>query len=200
MKKLNISIFAACMVIGLMLLTFVSCDDGSSSGRGSGGPYTVTYRPGEGNGPVPQQSPVAAGTQIILPGQAPMTHNAGKVLDKWRTDSGVDYSPFETYRVNSNVTFTAQWGTGTSSPGTNPGATSGIVGTWRGDVQDGITFIFYSNLTYSLYAGGRFDHSGTYSVAGNTITMISSTEYGTFTATITGDKLIIWNSPFSKIG
>jgi hypothetical protein len=188
MKKLNISIFAACMVIGLMVLTFVSCDDGSSSGRGSG-PFTVTYRLGEGRGTPPSQTPVAGGTPITLQGQGEMTHPDGKILDVWREHHGNDYKPGERYPVTENVTFTAQW---KIDPNVviNP-----FLGTWRGTWTDGgnqtIILNFQDREFNWIISGSSWGFDGTYTFSGNRATLYATDTNGNGTAEISSNGDLI---------
>ena len=82
--------------------------------------YTVTFGTGEGGGAAPASIIVAAGNTITLPSQGAMTAPSGKRFDGWKTGSDI-YASGDYYRVDRNVSFTAQWtensGGETGTPG-----------------------------------------------------------------------------------
>ena len=221
MKNHNVCVKAKAMIAAMMALmlvsglALVSCEfsgsagygnnsGGGNTGDGTGGTYTVNFHVGEGGGvaPFPIRN-VTAGDYIELPGQGNMTHPS-KTFSGWRS-GGAFYSPNTRLQVFANLEFTAQWtdaalGTpgGTNPGGTSPGGTgdvnSSIVGTWRSDNGDS-TFIFNSNLTFSLSMAGN-EGSGAYSVSGSVITIIMNGE--TYTGSLNGNTLIFFGRSYTK--
>ena len=105
--------------------------------------YTVSFDPGEGSGAAPAPVTVAAGTTINLPSQGAMNAPHGKQFDGWR-NGGVSYAAGNSYPVNGNVTFTAQWKD-----------SSGITIDWDdGNGRPGLAFeLINNNTAYRVSAG-----------------------------------------------
>jgi uncharacterized repeat protein (TIGR02543 family) len=99
---------------------FAGCDnpaaDNGGNGNDAGTHYTVTYTVGYGGGSAPASQTVTGGSSVTLPYQGNMTAPSGQVFDGWLAGSTI-YQGGSSYRVNGNVTFTAQWRT----PGTTGG-------------------------------------------------------------------------------
>jgi hypothetical protein len=74
--------------------------------------YTVTYNRGTGGGTAPVSQTVNAGESISLPGQGSMTPPGGSGTFTGWSSGGIIYSTGQSYMVNGNVTFTAQWSGG----------------------------------------------------------------------------------------
>ncbi|MDR1030188.1 MAG: InlB B-repeat-containing protein [Treponema sp.] len=75
---------------------------------GGGTTYTVHFDPGEGSGTAPDSQSVTSGDSIPLPDQGNMTPPSGKIFTGWKTGDQT-YNVDDSYRVTSNITFTAQW-------------------------------------------------------------------------------------------
>ncbi|GHV26958.1 hypothetical protein AGMMS4952_07880 [Spirochaetia bacterium] len=93
----------AALVIGLAL---IGCDTGGND------KYTATYNTGRGEGTAPTSQTVDEGTTIYLPNQGNMTPPSGETFDGWKDGGGMPYTAGESYTMDANVKFTAQWKTG----------------------------------------------------------------------------------------
>jgi hypothetical protein len=94
---------------------------------GGGPTYTVQYSAGEGSGTPPGNQTVEGGTTITLPSQGSMTAPSGKTFNGWAA-GGTAYTAGSSYTVNGNVTFTAQWKSGTSGGPDTPLAEGVYIG------------------------------------------------------------------------
>ena len=131
MKK---QLFVAGM-IGVALtfgLVLAGCDNlldalGAKSEENSS-TYRVSYDLGGGGGTPPAERTVASGTSILLPGEGSMTAPDGKEFDGWET-GGTTYAVGDSYTVNSDVTFVAQWKNVSGGGGGGPSAPTGVTAT-----------------------------------------------------------------------
>jgi hypothetical protein len=109
MKK-NRGFFKGILSVMLVftVLLFGACD---SSGDDEGGTsYTVRFSAGTGGGTPPADRTVSAGTETTLPGQGDMTPPAaGGTFSGWKTGD-TTYAAGDSFTVNANTQFTAQWG------------------------------------------------------------------------------------------
>jgi uncharacterized repeat protein (TIGR02543 family) len=71
--------------------------------------YVVAYDKGEGLGISPENKSVLSGTEIVLPNQADMVAPAEKEFKGWKL-ADILYLPGDSYTVNENILFIAQWG------------------------------------------------------------------------------------------
>jgi hypothetical protein len=76
--------------------------------------YTVSFSTGEGGGTAPANQTVEAGTSITLPSQGGMTAPTGKTFAGWKTGETTKQAG-DSFTVNGNTDFTAQWDNGSSS-------------------------------------------------------------------------------------
>jgi hypothetical protein len=70
--------------------------------------YTVTFGKGTGGGTAPARQTGTAGTSITLPGQGSMTAPAHQHFTGWH-DGATTHSAGDSYTINGDVAFTAQW-------------------------------------------------------------------------------------------
>ena len=103
-------VLAALLTFGLIM---GSCAAPTSGG---GTQYTVSFDGGTGSGSPPASQTVDEGAAITLPGQGQLTAPSGERFNGWRS-GGQTYQPGDSYRVNANTLFVAQW-TPTGSGGT----------------------------------------------------------------------------------
>ncbi|GHU73538.1 hypothetical protein FACS189450_13500 [Spirochaetia bacterium] len=94
------------IALALSLIVLTGCPPAG------GTQYTVTYSAGNGSGSAPASQTVDAGTAINLPAQGNMMAPSGQIFDGWRDGGGTAYTAGESYTVDANVKFTAQWTTG----------------------------------------------------------------------------------------
>jgi hypothetical protein len=76
--------------------------------------YTVIFSTGEGSGTAPADQTVEPGKSITLPNQGSMTAPAGKTFAGWKTGETTKQAG-ESFTVNGNTSFVAQWTNGSSS-------------------------------------------------------------------------------------
>jgi hypothetical protein len=107
MKKNTFSLIGIMALVAVIGLGMTGCDDGTTDG-GGGTTYSVSFDAGNGSGTPPASQAVNAGSSITLPSKGNMTAPSGQNFSGWRT-GGQDYAVGDSYTVNANTTFTAQW-------------------------------------------------------------------------------------------
>jgi hypothetical protein len=155
----NLSKFLAIIVIGTVIgFSLMGCDDGNGGGNGgnNGGgttSYTVSFDAGNGDGTPPASQTVNAGSSITLPGKGDMTAPTGQSFNGWRT-GGQNYAAGDSYTVNGNVTFIAQWTTGGGGGGddTIPSVPTGVTATTQSSSSISVSWSAVSGATsYKVY-------------------------------------------------
>ena len=128
-------------------LAFIGCPKEAEADPPPPPPYTVSYDGGEGSGTPPADKQVVSGTSIPLPSQGTLTAPAGKTFDGWKT-GGKAYSTGDEYKVEANVTFTAQWKAATGGDPVVPD--NPLVGSWASPSGDNPSdvVIFTKNRVY----------------------------------------------------
>jgi hypothetical protein len=180
-KFLVWGMLAMVLALGMVL---AGCDtDTDSGGGGTTTTYTVAFDVGDGSGTPPASQTVNAGQSITLPNKGSMTAPSGKSFNGWRT-GGQNYAAGDSYTVNGNVIFTAQWGTnggGNEEPDGNP-----FIGTWSNDDST----LVVDDTTWLLSDSYGSSYGDTYTISGSTATFILYDE--TFgTATVSGNTLTV---------
>jgi uncharacterized repeat protein (TIGR02543 family) len=121
-----------------------------TTGSSNSTTYTVSYDRGEGTGTAPYSQTVASGTSITLPTIGSMTAPSGKTFNGWSA-GGQNYAAGDSYTVTGNVTFTAQWTTGSSS-GTKPSTPIGVTATAQSSSSIEISWTSVSGASgYHVY-------------------------------------------------
>ncbi|GHU73540.1 hypothetical protein FACS189450_13510 [Spirochaetia bacterium] len=147
----NLSKYLAMIVIGAVIgFSLAGCDT-DTNGGGTGGTtsYTVSFDAGNGSGTPPADQTVNAGSNITLPGKGSMTAPAGQSFNGWRT-GGQNYAAGDSYTVNGNVAFIAQWTTGGGA--TTPNAPTGVTATAQSSSSISVSWNAVSGATsYKVY-------------------------------------------------
>jgi len=218
-----LGIIALVAVIGFSM---VSCgnDDGgggsggSGGGGGGGGPQTATYIGKSGNDTytlkitenTAKYAAQIGDTYELTVGSKKSTGTVSNVADGVLTLKPTNATTTFTATVSGNniIGFTSSvtWdgeSTPTSLPSTLTGGNQGgggnnahVVGTWKGNPDDGDydIFVFTADYKYTLDKGsGKIDEEGTYTVSGNTVNMEEPTPAGIWkrTGTINGNAMTI---------
>jgi hypothetical protein len=187
----NCTVFLAGMAALALGMALIGCDNGTTKRQ-----YTATYAVGRGSGEAPAKQTVDEGTAIYLPNQGSMTAPMGETFDGWKDGGGTAYTAGESYTVDANVTFTAQWKTGGDGGDIFAGTWEGI--TYETNSAGYNTVVQYravaANGVFTVYATSTYpnitnleSHRGTYTISGTTAT-ITITEWRTYSYNVlTGD-------------